>query len=119
MKTILIVEDEVGIADALEATLADEGYRTHAATDGRKALELMNEQSIDLVLLDYMMPVLDGGQTLKAMRDDPRLEPIPVILLSALTEASIRAEAVVGYQRFMRKPFDLGELLNAIAALLT
>lgn len=75
MKTILAVDDEPSLVQVLEAVLADNGYRVITATNGRAALEqLANaDPEIDLVLLDYMMPILDGPAVLKAMAADPSL----------------------------------------------
>ncbi len=113
---MLIVDDEVGILDALDAAFSDEGYRTHTATNGQQALDLLANAEVDLVVLDYMMPILDGKKTLDAIRvGAPRL---PVILLSALNEQSLREEGVTGHNAFLRKPFDLIELLAVMERLL-
>jgi len=73
MKTIVIVDDEFGLADVLTSTLSDIGYRALSAANGKQGLEIMAEHPPDLVLLDYMMPLLDGAGVLKAMRADPKL----------------------------------------------
>ena len=103
MKSILVVDDEVGILDALDAALQDEGYRTHAAANGRVALDILEQQHVDLVLLDYMMPILDGQKTLAAIRE--KFGGMPVIMLSAISEQSLKDQGVAGYTAFFRKPF--------------
>lgn len=117
MKTVLVVDDEVGILDALDAAFSDEGYRTHTATNGQQALEILSNTAVDLVVLDYMMPILDGKRTLDAIR--ARDKHLPVVMLSALNEQSVRDEGVTGYSAFLRKPFDLLELLALLERLLS
>jgi DNA-binding response OmpR family regulator len=113
MKTIVIVDDEFGLADVLAATLSDIGFRVLSATNGNQGLEVMAEHSPDLVILDYMMPLLDGAGVLKAMRADPRLAAVPVIMISAVPESVVRARCQ-GYSSFLRKPFDFEALLTAV-----
>jgi DNA-binding response OmpR family regulator len=113
MKTIVIVDDEFDLADVLAATLSDIGFRVLNATNGKQGLEVMAEQPPDLVILDYMMPLLDGAGVLKAMRADPKLAAVPVIMISVVPESVVRARCP-GYAAFLRKPFDFETLLNAV-----
>jgi len=113
MKTIVIVDDEFGLADVLAATLSDIGFRVLVASNGKQGLETMAEHQPDLVLLDYMMPLLDGAGVLKAMRADPKLAPVPVIMMSAAPESVVRARCH-GYTAFLRKPFDFEAILSAV-----
>jgi DNA-binding response OmpR family regulator len=113
MKTIVIVDDEFGLADVLTATLSDVGFRVLSAANGNQGLEVMAEDPPDLVILDYMMPLLDGAGVLKAMRADPKLAPVPVIMMSAVPESVVRAQCQ-GYALFLRKPFDFETLLSAV-----
>jgi DNA-binding response OmpR family regulator len=113
MKTIVIVDDEFGLADVLTATLSDIGFRVFSATNGTQGLEVMAEHPPDLVLLDYMMPLLDGAGVLKAMRADPKLAEVPVIMMSAMPETVVRARCQ-GYVAFLRKPFDFSALLRTV-----
>jgi CheY-like chemotaxis protein len=73
----------------------------------------MEEHPPDLVLLDYMMPLLDGAGVLKAMRAAPKLASVPVIMMSAVPESVVRAQCQ-GYAAFLRKPFDFETLLNTV-----
>jgi DNA-binding response OmpR family regulator len=113
MKTIVIVDDEFGLADVLTATLSDIGFRVFSAANGTQGLEVMAEHPPDLVLLDYMMPLLDGVGVLKAMRANPKLADVPVIMMSAMPETVVRARCQ-GYVAFLRKPFDFNALLRTV-----
>ena len=113
MKTIVIVDDEFGLADVLTATLSDIGFRVLSAANGKQGLSVMAEYPPDLVLLDYMMPLLDGVGVLKAMHADPKIAVVPVIMMSAMPEGVVRARCE-GYVAFLRKPFDFEALLSAV-----
>ncbi len=117
MRTILIVDDEFGIVEVLHVILEEEGYRVFTAANGRRALEQLAENKPDLVILDFMMPLLDGPQTAAAMRADSKLADIPIVMVSALPEAAVR-KRFDGYQAFFRKPFDTTALLDVIAEML-
>jgi DNA-binding response OmpR family regulator len=113
MKTIVIIDDEFGLADVLEATLSDSGYRVVTASNGEQGMQAMAEHPPDLVLLDYMMPLLDGPGVLRAMRVQPRLAAVPVIMMSAMPE-SVVSSRCSGYSAFLRKPFGFEPLHAAI-----
>jgi DNA-binding response OmpR family regulator len=113
MKTIVIVDDEFGLADVLTATLSDIGFRVLSAANGKQGLSVMAEYPPDLVLLDYMMPLLDGAGVLQAMQADRKLAAVPVIMMSAVPESVVRVHCQ-GYAAFLRKPFDFEVLLKAV-----
>ncbi len=113
MRTIVLIDDEFGLVDVVSATLSDAGFRVFSAVNGVQGLDAMAEHPPDLVLLDYMMPILDGPGVLRAMRADPKLEPVPVILMSAMPEAVVKRRTS-DYVAFLRKPFDFDELLAAV-----
>ena len=117
MATILVVEDEFGIAEVLASALTDSGYDVLIAINGKQGLERLKESHPELVLLDFMMPVLDGPAMVRAMRTDAELRAIPIIIMSSLPEAAI-VEAVSGmYNGFIRKPFRLRtvtEMVNRV-----
>ena len=117
MKTILIVDDEFGLADVLDATHTDAGYRVLVASNGLRAMDLMGDAVPDLVLLDYMMPLLDGPGVLRRMRADPRLHDVPVVMMSAMPESAVQARCH-GYAGFLRKPFAFETLLHTVTPLL-
>ncbi|MDO9714020.1 response regulator [Paracraurococcus lichenis] len=118
MTTILVVDDEALIALALEAELMDAGYGVVTAANGRQGLERLAEAPRpDLVLTDMMMPVMGGAEMLAAMAADPALRGIPVIVLSSLPEAAIRARADSA-AAILRKPYTAEEVLGTIARVL-
>jgi CheY-like chemotaxis protein len=118
MATILVVDDEPLIAMALEATLEDAGYRVATAANGRQGLERLAEAPRpDLVLLDMMMPVMNGPAMLAAMAADPELDGVPVIVLSSLPEEAVR-ERAKGVAAILRKPYTAAAILDAITRVL-
>jgi CheY-like chemotaxis protein len=117
MATILVVDDEFGIGELLEALLEDDGHRVLTAMNGRHALERIAEAKPDLVISDLMMPVMDGAALLTAMRENAELRSTPFALMCALPETSI-ADRVSGYDAFLRKPFKLAEISRLVAKLL-
>ena len=116
-KTILIVDDEFGILEVVEFILSDAGFKVISALNGQEALARLEESVPALAILDFMMPILDGGGVMKAMRDDDRLGEVPVILTSALPEQIIKKRCH-GYDGFLRKPFKTDRLLEEISRLI-
>jgi DNA-binding response OmpR family regulator len=114
---ILLVEDNSDLAEGIEYNLRLEGYDVRIAENGRIAIDLAREWNPDLVLLDLMLPVLDGYQVLRAVRQSDR--HVPVIILSARGE---EADKIRGFKldadQYVTKPFSIVELLERIAALL-
>lgn len=118
MATVLIVEDEFAIAELLEMVLTDGGYHVLTAANGRQGLERMAEgPRPDLVILDYMMPVLDGAGLFQAMRNTEAQYDIPCIVMSSMPEANVR-ERIEGYVAFLRKPFQLADVVRLVATIL-
>jgi CheY-like chemotaxis protein len=117
MTTVLVVDDEALIAMALEAALQDAGYQVTTAANGRQGLERLAEAQADIVLLDMMMPIMNGPAMLGAMAAKPELSGIPVIILSSLPEATVRAQAD-GVAAILRKPYTANEVLRAIERVL-
>jgi CheY-like chemotaxis protein len=111
MGPILIVDDEFGIVEALSDFLQDEGYRTAIALNGRLALEQMALERPALVLLDYMMPVMNGPAVLEAMKQDMGLSEVPVVIMSASPPKSWRHLQATA---FLPKPFGLDQLMEII-----
>ena len=114
---ILLVEDNSDLAEGIEYNLRLEGYEVRIAENGRIAIDLAAEWKPDLVLLDLMLPVLDGYQVLRAVRQSDK--HVPVIILSARGE---EADKIRGFKldadQYVTKPFSIVELLERIAALL-
>jgi DNA-binding response OmpR family regulator len=115
---ILIVDDEPQVVWMLQFSLEAEGYRTYSARDGRHALAEMRERRPDVVLLDIMMPVMDGWSVLEEMRNLPERDRPRVVVLSARSSMRDRAKAAeLGADRFMAKPFNMDDLLALLAEL--
>ena len=86
-KTILIVDDEVDVIQILDFKLKEEGYETITAEDGEEALKKAKKHKPDLILLDLLMPMMDGGEVARKLRDDTKTKDIPVIILTATLAA--------------------------------
>jgi CheY-like chemotaxis protein len=117
MQTVLVVDDEFGVAEVLQSILEDEGYRVATAINGKQALARLGELTPDLIMLDYMMPIMDGTQTLAAIRQLPAFADVPIVMMSSLEEAAVR-ETATGYDRFLRKPFRAMAVVKLVAQLL-
>ncbi len=105
---VLVVDDESDIRQAVAEVLAYEGYEVVAACDGAEALDKARAYHPEVVLLDLMMPRMDGWEFRRAQKHDPEVSRIPVVVLSALGPDGLDAEGYVG------KPFDMDELLKAV-----
>jgi CheY-like chemotaxis protein len=114
MAVVLVVDDEVGIANLLADVLSDEGHRVMVAANGHEALKRAEEESPDLVITDFMMPVMDGAQLIKAMAESPELKDVPVFLMSSAPEVAIR-DKCSGYALFIRKPFRIYGIVDLVA----
>lgn len=116
---ILITDDNADIRQLLSAILADEGHKVIVASDGAKAVELMQGEPPDLLILDIMMPNLDGYGVLKEMETHDLLDSIKVLVLTAKTS---EADWVRGYKlgadMYLTKPFGNEELLESIELLM-
>jgi CheY-like chemotaxis protein len=113
---ILVVDDDALIRDTLATALGDEGYAVRVAQDGRAALDTIGHWQPDVIVLDLMMPVMDGPAFRAAQRAAIETAHIPVIVLSAAHEVQVRAAALDAAAVFA-KPFDLTVLLDTIAGL--
>ena len=104
---ILVVDDNETNRDVLSRRLEREGYQVSAAENGRRALEMVRAKSYDLVLLDIMMPEIDGYQVLNQMKADQALSDIPVIMISALDQIESVVRCIEsGAEDYLNKPFD-------------
>ncbi len=116
---ILVVDDEIYIVHILDFSLGMEGYEVLTALDGEQALEKARTEHPDLIVLDIMMPKLDGYETCKMLKGDESTRGIPVILLSAKgrnVDQKIGFE--VGADDYITKPFSPRKLVERINALL-
>jgi CheY-like chemotaxis protein len=113
MATVLVVDDEYGIADLLEAVLVDEGHRVLTASNGKHGLSVMEKEKPDVIFLDYMMPIMDGAAMLSHMKSNPDLRNTPVVMMSSIPEATV-AERCKGYVLFLRKPFNVFHVIEVV-----
>lgn len=115
LKRILIIDDDAAIRRELSEVLAAEGYTVSVVADGRHALNhLQGNAAPSLILLDLMMPVMDGWDFILALRSQPTLAQIPVVVMSCLGNSSANTSLLAGYQ-VLRKPLRRQELLEAAA----
>ena len=114
--SVLVVEDDKHIADLLQLYLEKEGYAVTVAADGGKGLEKFRSDNPDLVLLDVMMPVMDGYELCRIIRGESKT---PVIMLTAKTETDDKVTGLkAGADDYITKPFEMKEVLARIEAVL-
>jgi two-component system alkaline phosphatase synthesis response regulator PhoP len=116
---ILVVDDEIYIVHILDFSLGMEGYEVVTALDGEEALQKVKEATPDLIVLDIMMPKMDGYETCKALKADDATKNIPVILLSAKgRNVDMQTGYDVGADDYITKPFSPRKLVDRINAML-
>ena len=113
MKLVLLAEDEYGNAEILAMLLEAEGFRVSVASNGKAALELLAGEKPALILTDFMMPYVTGGELGQAVRANPLLEDIPVIVMSGTHESVVR-DAFTDYDAFIEKPYAADSLLKLV-----
>jgi diguanylate cyclase (GGDEF)-like protein/PAS domain S-box-containing protein len=117
--TILIVDDEIRNCKLLEALLRPEGYLTLSATNGAEALAAVTQHKPDLILLDIMMPDMDGYEVAGILKANPATSSIPIVMVTALTDRSARLTGLdAGAEEFLTKPVDRAELWLRVRNLL-
>lgn len=116
MRTILLVDDERRMLDLIELFLIPHGFRCIKETSGHKAIEILNQKKISLVLLDVMMPEIDGWEVCKRIRE---FSEVPIIMLTARSDKLDLVKGLdTGADDYITKPFDEGELIARVNALL-
>ena len=117
-KRVLVVEDDEAVSHMIAQILRAEGYESTAAAEGRSALAMLRSNPFDMVILDVMLPGMDGISILKSIREEPALNGVPVLMLSAKTDdATTWAGWRAGCDYYMTKPFDPDELLTILKRL--
>jgi two-component system alkaline phosphatase synthesis response regulator PhoP len=118
-KKILVVDDEVDLVKTLRFSLETEGYTVLASYNGEDALNQARKQNPDLVLLDIMLPKLDGYKVCRLLKFDERYKHIPILMLSAKTQEKDKIIGMeTGADEYITKPFDMDELIGKIKAYL-
>jgi DNA-binding response OmpR family regulator len=110
---VLVVDDEPMVRETLNQVLSNEGYVVDLAVDGETALERVHATRPDVILLDLMMPGMNGRQFLQALRDEPAYASVPVMIMTAVHGLEI--SGTLGVSEVVEKPFNLEELLNKVA----
>ncbi len=114
--TVLVVDDERPLRDFVRRNLEARGYRVVCASNGLEALAVFDTEQVELVILDIMMPHLDGLETARRIRAESR---VPIIILTAMGEEADKVRAFdLGVDDYLTKPFGVGELLGRIQAVL-
>lgn len=111
--TVLVAEDHLDSRDAMRALLEAFGYQVIVATNGREAVEMATNERPDLVLMDIMMPELDGFEATRELRKRPELEGMPIIAVTAM-EGAHQLAIQAGANDFIRKPVDIRGLIAKV-----
>ena len=118
-KKILVIDDEQDLVDMLEITLESEGYEVLKAYDGYEGLEKSRESKPDLILLDIMLPKMDGYQVCRLLKFDDTSKDIPIVMLTARNQKQDRLTGKrVGADEYLVKPFSNEDLLKKIKAMI-
>jgi twitching motility two-component system response regulator PilH len=115
MARILVIDDERSVAHVMRLLLEQRGHEVVVADDGSRGLALAQRQTPDVILLDLMMPIMDGFATLQALRSNVRTAPIPVVIVTALQPEQVEQRCYsLGARAYVRKPFDAGILIGTV-----
>lgn len=114
MLRVLIVEDEKPIRELLDDFLSDEGYDTLLAENGQLGVEMARAEQPDLVLMDLMLPLLDGFAAMRALKEHAETRDIPVVVMSANSVLLLHIGDQLLADETLRKPFDLDQVLHVI-----
>ncbi|WP_027418109.1 response regulator transcription factor [Crocinitomix catalasitica] len=119
MRKILIVDDEPNIVMTLEYAFKKKGYEVFIARDGSEAMEILKHNVPDMVLLDIMMPQVDGYQTLEWIRENEELKNVKVIFLTAKNKSTdVEKGMNLGVNKYMTKPFSVKKIVNEVTEML-
>jgi len=111
---ILIVDDEPAVADLIEAVLVGEGYTVAIARDGAQGLLLARDWRPDLILMDVMLPGVDGGTAIRRLKSDPETAEIPIVAMSAGRTIRRQSDELSEADAALSKPFDIDALLAQV-----
>ncbi|MCX7046248.1 MAG: response regulator [Candidatus Sumerlaeota bacterium] len=114
-KKVLAVDDESDILLIIHTSLESEGFDVVTASNGFDALALAEEAKPDLIVLDIMMPEMDGFEVMKRLRDNPKTATIPIVMLTGLSERKLIKQALdMGVCHYIVKPFDFQDFLAVV-----
>lgn len=117
-KRILVVDDDPVIRVLIEEYLSNQGYEVMVVADGSECLDTLSDFQPDILVLDLIMPELNGVDVLKSVRANPNTEKLPVLMLSANTDTEAVTDSYkVNANKYLQKPFNLKEVLDAVKAL--
>ena len=112
---VLIAEDEAIVADVIQRSLSREGYQTCVAEDGQKALEVTQSENPDIILLDLMMPKMNGYVVIQLLRSRPETRHIPIIVMTGHGEGEVMERVMnMGANEYLRKPFTPRVLVSLV-----
>ena len=118
-KKILVVDDEIDLVETIRFSLQAEGYTVLVAYSGEDALNQARKENPDLILLDIMLPKLDGYKVCRLLKFDERYRHIPILMLTAKTQEKDKIVGIeTGADEYMTKPFNMDELMEKIKAYL-
>ena len=118
-RSVLIVDDDPAAVELIQYMLQSEGYTTSLAVTGAAGLAMAKEQRPDLILLDVMLPEMDGLEACRRLRADPSTSAVPIIMLSARAQSSDQESGhEAGADLYLTKPIDLTDLARKISSLL-
>jgi len=115
-KTVLLVDDDTTNLETLGEILRAEGYTVVCARNGAEALACLRAARPDVVMLDYVMPQMDGATTIGALKHEPGTQDIAIVMTSGLPEEVVRPRCS-DYDAFLQKPIDIGQALQTLSAL--
>ncbi|MBE0416181.1 MAG: response regulator transcription factor [Coriobacteriia bacterium] len=116
--SVLVVDDDAAVVEMIRMGFEADGMRVFSAGDGAEAIEILGEEDIDIVVLDIMMPKVDGWMALMEIRDNPETADVPVIMLTAKTQDLAKILAFKqGVQQYVTKPFNILELSARVESL--
>jgi two-component system alkaline phosphatase synthesis response regulator PhoP len=118
-KKILLVDDEVDLVETIRFSLENEGFTVLVSHDGEDALNQARKENPDLILLDLMLPKLDGYKVCRLLKFDERYKHIPILMLTAKTQEKDKLLGKeTGADEYLTKPFDIDELLGKVKSYL-
>ncbi len=119
-RSILVVDDSSTVRKFVSVSLSMQGFHVVTAEDGMDALEKLPREPIDLVITDLNMPNMDGMELIRTLRENPDYKELPIIILTSLTENTLKAESkAMGIHSYLNKPFSLEKVQYEVSKYLS